>query len=487
MPRLTGGWRVSAAAAVLATLLAGCAGDQTGSLSPIMAIPTAELPKVTGLERSAERDHARLVASFGGEYRSAEAQRLVSEITARLVAATERPNDTYQVTILNSPAVNAFALPSGRLYVTRGLLALANDTSEVASVIAHEIAHVTLRHASARTELELKSALVSKVMADVLEDPVAGEMLRDNSRTALASFSRAQELEADQIAVRTLADAGYDPYGATRFLGSLGRVSGQASDGPTGASSADVLATHPGTPERMSLAQQAARRVSAPGRGEAERARFLAVLNGMTYGDDPADGAVRGRRFVHPRLGVAFEAPEGIVLENTSRAVIGASPDGSRRLLFDAIAVAADQGLDGVLRTTWNDAIEVGTIETISVNGKPAAIAASRGSDWAFRLAAVRVGGTTYRLVLAARPGDRGLDQAFRRTLDSLREVTPDEARALRPLRLQVAAAREGDTVEHLASRMGGVDRQLERFLMLNGLARGAMLRPGEPYKLVTE
>src|SRR5918994_7698344 len=149
--------------------------------------------------------------------------RLLGDITGKLVAATDRPDESYRVTILNSPVVNAFALPSGRLYVTRGLLALANDSAEAAAVLAHEIAHVTVRHASARSELEARSALVSRVVADVLDDPVAGAMVKDQSRFTMASFSRGQELEADQIGVRSLAKAGYDPYGASRFLAALGR------------------------------------------------------------------------------------------------------------------------------------------------------------------------------------------------------------------------------------------------------------------------
>ena len=471
---------------VLAALLAGCAGEPTGSLTPLGALSPAA-PLVTGLERSAEREHARLIAAFGGEYRSPEAQRLLSDITARLVPATDRPDEGYQITILDSPAVNAFALPSGRLYVTRGLLALANDAAEVAAVLAHEIAHVTVRHASARNELELRSALVSRVVVDVLNDPVAGAMVRDQSRVSMASFSRAQELEADQIGVRTLARAGYDPYGATRFLGSLGRASGLLAKTSAASSSTEMLSTHPSTPERTALALQAARRIGAPGIGEADRARYLKSLDGMTYGDDPADGIVRGRRFLHPRLGIAFEAPEGMMLENTSRAVVGASPDGGKRLLFDAVAAPEDQSLETVLQSTWNDAVETGSIENLSVNAHPAAIASSRGKDWTFRLAAIRVRGTTYRLVVAMRPSNADLEQVFRQTLDSVREVTPEEARDLRPLRLQVIAAREGDTVEGLASRMGGVDHPVERFMILNGLARTGPLEDGELYKVITE
>jgi predicted Zn-dependent protease len=482
MPRLSSAWRKGTVAALTAALLAGCAGDQTSSLVSMGALP-ADVPRITGLERSAEREHARLVAAFGGEYNAGAAQRVLSDITARLVAATDRPDESYRVTLLDSPAVNAFALPSGRLYATRGLLALANDTAEMAAVLAHEIAHVTVRHASARSELESRSALVSRVVADVLDDPVAGAMIKDQSRFTLASFSRGQELEADQIGVRTLARAGYDPYGASRFLAALGRASGTRAD----SASPDVLSTHPSTPERVSLATQAARRVGAPGLGEADRTRYLTALDGIAYGDDPADGTVRGRRFIHPRLGIAFEAPEGVALENTSRAVIGARQDGRLRFLFDALASQDEQSLEAVLRSTWNDAIETGSIDTLTVNGRPVAVAASRGKDWAFRLAAVRIGGTTYRFVLAAPPASADLERAFRQTLDSLREVTPNEARELRPLRLRIVTAREGDTVEGLAGAMSGVDRPLERFLALNGLARGTPVKAGDLYKVVTE
>ncbi|MFL5148334.1 MAG: M48 family metalloprotease, partial [Microvirga sp.] len=168
--------RVSAAAA-FALVLGACAADQTSSLlQPTTPLP-AGAPRLAGDERANEREHARLVAAFGGEYRAPEAKRLLGEVAARLVAATERPDERYEITILDSPAVNAFALPSGRLYVTRGLLALANDTSEIAAVLAHEIAHVTLRHASARSELALRSQLVSRVVSDVLNDPAAGATL----------------------------------------------------------------------------------------------------------------------------------------------------------------------------------------------------------------------------------------------------------------------------------------------------------------------
>jgi predicted Zn-dependent protease len=248
-----------------------------------------------------------------------------------------------------------------------------------------------------------------------------------------------------------------------------------------------MLSTHPSTPERISLALQAARRVGAPGLGEADRAGYLGALDGVAYGDDPADGVVRGRHFIHPRLGVAFEGPEGLTLENTSRAVVGSSVDGNRRLLFDAIATEDGQSLESVLQSTWNDALETGSIETLTVNGRPAAIAVLRNKDWAFRLAAISVGETTYRVVLAMRPSSPDLEPAFRQMLDSVRGVTAEEARALRPLHLRIVTARDSDTIETVASHMGGVDRPIERFMVLNGLRRGDPLGAGGSYKIVVE
>ena len=135
---------------------------------------------------------------------------MLTDVTNRLVMATDRPDEAFQVTILNSPVVNAFALPNGRLYVTRGLLALANDTSEVAAVLSHEIAHVTLRHASQRSELQARSDLIERVAENVLNDAEEAAMAQNQARSALASFSRAQELEADQTGVKVLARAGFD-------------------------------------------------------------------------------------------------------------------------------------------------------------------------------------------------------------------------------------------------------------------------------------
>ncbi len=457
---------------MLAALLAGCSG-----LNGDVSLP-ADAPRVIGPDR--DRDHVRLVRAFGGEGRAPQLQQILTDVTNRLVMATDRPDEAFQVTILNSPVVNAFALPNGRLYVTRGLLALANDTSEVAAVLSHEIAHVTLRHASQRSELQARSALIERVAENVLNDAEEAAMAQSQARSTLASFSRAQELEADQTGIKVLARAGFDPFGASRFLTALGR-SGTSSD----SSSPDRTASHPRTNERVARALQAARRAEVSG-GETGRLAYLTALDGLAYGDDPADGVVKGRRFIHSRLGVAFEAPESFTLENTSQAVLGSSADGERRLLFDAADTPDGQSLEDVLRSTWTDTIEPGSLTTGTVNGLPLVTALSNGKEWTFRLSAIRIGNTTYRLIMATR-GNRGeLEGIFQQTLNSVRQVQPEEAKRIRPLKLQVVAAQRGDTAQTLAARMP-VDRALERFLLLNGLDRNGPLTPGERYKIVVE
>ncbi|NEU10682.1 M48 family metalloprotease [Methylobacterium sp. BTF04] len=474
-------------APLVALSLSGCIADQTGGVvQPAVLRVPPEAPRTTGRERTAsDADHAKLVASFGGEYKAPATLKLLTEVTDRLVSATERPEETYAVTLLDSPVINAFALPNGRLYVTRGLLALASDTSEIAAVLAHEIAHVTLRHATARTELALRSQLVSKVVADVLNDPVTGAQLQSQSKFALARFSREQELEADGIGVRTLARAGYDPFGAGRFLHALNRTTAMKT-GTGMAGEPDMLATHPGTTERITLVTRAARLIGAPGLGVDERARYLAAIDGIAYGDNPGDGIVRGRRFLHPGLGIAFEVPDGFTIENTRNAVLGTTNEGSRRLLFDQVESHDGQGLEEVLKATWSDTIEAGSIENRMIGGNPAVTALSRGKDWTFRLAAIRVGETTFRMIMAAK-GATDPDVPFRRWTESLSTVNPAETKALRPLRIQVVTATPADTLDALARRMLTPDRALDRFLVLNGLERGATLRAGQGYKLVVE
>ncbi|WP_439496272.1 M48 family metalloprotease [Bosea sp. (in: a-proteobacteria)] len=473
---------------VPAFLLAGCLGEQSALLPPERPADSELAPRITAVQRASDREHLRLMAAFGGEYRAPNARALLGEVVARLAKAGEGQIGAYEITILNSPIVNAFALPNGRLYVTRGLLALANDTSEIASVLAHEIAHVTARHAVERAEAELESALVTQVVTQVLNDPAAGASVQAGSKLSLARFSRQQELTADQISVRNISRAGYDPYGAGRFLAALGRNTSfrnSAQGQSSGDKRLDILSSHPSTPERVAAVTASARQIGAPGIGERDAARWLAAIDGIAYGDDPSDGVVRGKRYVNSSLRIGFSAPEGFDLEAARDMVIGVSGNGAQALRFDSVTLKQGQTLESYVASGWIDGVETGPVENLDLAGHPAVLASGKGTDWTFRLAAIQAGNRVYRFILAARGGDP--ERPMRAVLDSFRMLTPGEAQAARPLQLRLVSATAGDTPATLAARMAAQDRALELFLLLNGLDRNSRLTPGQRYKIVSE
>src|SRR5712691_3871812 len=459
-------WRSVAGSLALALVLAGCAAS--GRFDPQVVAALPEPAKQAEASPAAQREHQRILAAYGGTYQDARVEALIAKTVERLVAASERPDLHYSVTLLNSASVNAFAL--------------ANDNAELASVLAHEMAHVIARHAAIREDQVKQAALVSRVATDVFNDPQMGAL-------ALATFSRAQELEADGIGVGISSRAGFDPYGAVRFLNALGR---NAELKPQSGSSADprsldFLSSHPATPERVKITQANARQYSAPGSGERDRAAYLASIDGLVYGEDPSEGFVRGRRFIHPRLGFTFLAPSGFVLDNTAQAVLGVNQGGGEALRLDVVQVPVEQSLADYLASGWIENIDHGSIESTSINGFPAATAIARGEEWTFRLYALRFGSDVYRFIFASKQQSPEIDRAFRDAVASFRRMTLAEIETARPLRLKIVTVKPGDTPEHLAARMAIPDRALDRFLVLNGLQPGQALKSGEQVKLVVE
>jgi len=470
--------------AALIALLAGACALTPGSREIFLPDP----PKLTESAPQGLREHQRVLAAYGGSYEDPKLQALLTRVANRLVAASERPQVTYKVTILNSPAVNAFALPTGQLYVTRGLLGLANDSSELASVVSHEIAHVIARHADTREEQARRAELVNNVVNDVLSDPQDGAMALARSKLALASFSRAQEFEADGIGVGIAARSGYDPFGAARFLTSMGRNADFRSVGHSRDNRPlDFLSSHPATPERVKSARNSARQLATPGPSERDKATYLASLDGLVYGEDPIDGFVRGRRFLHPKLGFTFTAPDGFSLDNTAQAVLGLKDNGNQALRLDVVKVPAEQTLIEYLNSGWIENIEAGSVEELSLNGFPAATATAKGEQWTFRLYAIRFGSEVYRFIFAAKTRTPEIERSFRDSVATFRRLSATEAQQAKPLRIKIVTVRAGDTVERLASRMALIDRQVERFRVLNGLEPGDRVKAGEQVKIVVE
>ena len=370
--------RLWAAQALLCLSLGLAACGDMGRLQVATPTPTP-VPKpihTVAQTPAAEREHERILASYGGSYDDPHLEGLITKIVDRLVAASDRPDQAYKVTILNSGAVNAFALPTGQLYVTRGLIALASDSSELSSVLSHEMAHVLAKHAAIREDQARQAAIVTRVVTDMSSDPELTALALAKTKLTMASFSRIQEFEADDMGVGISARAHFDPYGAARFLTSMERNAelkvGKSSFDPR---TQDFLSSHPATPERIERAQTTARQYTSPENSERDREEYLAAIDNIVYGEDPSEGFVRGRRFLHPKLGFTFQAPENFTLDNTAQAVIGVREGGAQAMRFDVVRVPAEQSLGDYLNSGWMENVDKASTEDITVNGFPAASA----------------------------------------------------------------------------------------------------------------
>jgi predicted Zn-dependent protease len=468
-----------------ALLLAGCNALMAPDGGPTAAVFSDGVSR-SGTERIDTEEHSRIVAAYGGVYHDDKLVQALVPTVSRIVAASDRPDQSYRITILNAPAVNACALPGGYLYVTRGLLALANESSEVAAVLAHEMAHVTANHAIERQNKARNALIVSRVVTDVLNHDDGGRLALASSQRSLASFSRQQELEADAMGVKTIGRAGYDPFAATRFLESMERFAVYRASLIMQDNRPDFLSSHPSTPERVDFAAQAARQFGAPGIGDIDRDRYLDGIDGMIFGDDPSQGFVRERSFVHPALGVGFTVPEGFVIDNTNDAVLATGADGTA-LRFDAVALASGTELGDYLKSGWVNGLDDSSVRSFSVNRLQAASATAEAKGWSFEIAVIRVGNSaTYRFIFANELPTPEFKQAAQATVDSFRTLSDSEISGLKPLTIKVVKAGIADSEATMVRKMHGVDRPRELFRAINDLEPGR-IKPGTKVKIVTD
>ncbi|ESZ68935.1 metalloprotease [Mesorhizobium sp. L103C119B0] len=438
------------------------------------------------LAELAKAQHPRILATYGGEYSDPKLERMVAKVVGSLTVVSANPTQTYRITILNSPNVNAFALPGGYLYVTRGLLALANDSAELAAVIAHEMGHVTANHGLQRQQLEAEEGLATKVVSDVLGDSPTAKQALIRGKLRLAQFSRNQELEADAIGIKSIGEAGYDPYAAGRFLQSMSAYTDFRSISGATDASLDFLATHPNTPQRIDLAQRHARQFGAPGIGTRDRDSFLAGIDGLLYGDTPEEGYVRGQTFLHPGLGVSFTVPDGFIIDNSAAAVTATGP-GDMAIRFDGVSIDKDRALTDYIRSGWVAGLDETSVRQETIDGNEAATAHAGADGWQFDIAVIRAGGQVYRLLTAAPSASTTLDPVARSVSSSFRVLSPAEKAALKPLHIRVVTVQAGQTMGTLSAQMVGVDRKLDLFRVLNAMSPGASVSAGDKVKIVTD
>ncbi len=466
--------------------LSACTTNPATGERQFTALMSPEQEKSVGAEQ-----HKQVMDEFGGPYDNPAIQAYVDKIGQRLAANTERPDVRYTFTVLDSDIVNAFALPGGYVYVTRGLMALANNEAQLAGVIGHEIGHVTARHSAERYSRGTL-AQVGAVLATVLGGAEVGQLAQQGAAGVLAGWSRGQELEADSLGIRYMAGSGFAPTEMSSFLATMGRhaqLQALLAGKPGAADQFSYLQTHPPTGERVEQAAAAAKQ-RAPQDWETDGAAYLRTIDGMLYGDSPKNGYVRGQVFAHPSLGFRFEVPEGFRLLNGQSNVTAIAPDGKTLMVFDGAPGQGARNPAEFIAGVWAPNAPLSGTQTLTIDGLPAATAITpvntRSGQVNARLVAIRWDADSYYRFLFVTPTlSPAADRAFQDTATSFRRLTSADRAGLRPYRLRVVQVRAGETVEDLARRMPFRDYPEERFRVLNDIAPGTPLRPGQLVKLV--
>jgi len=450
--------------------------------------------------QEAARQHPQVVAEFGGAETGPRAAYV--EGVGRKIASysgTANAGQVYHFTTLNSAVENAFAVPGGYVYITRQLMGIMNDESELAFAIGHETGHIAANHHQRRKSAATTNSILGvlgSVLGAVVGGNVFGNMISQSaqqfSKMRFLSFGRDQEYQADVLGIRYMTAAGYDPGGSATMLAQLTRTSALEArlQGDRNRSTPEWASTHPLSENRMAQATQIARQTGRTGQGIRNRDVFLDQLRGVIVDDDPAQGVIDGRSFTHPDLGMQFSVPTGYMMQNGTRAVSIQGTGGQAEFSGGRFNGGIDNYIYRVIQqlTEGKVQLQMGPVQRTTINGLPASYVTARANSSS---GAIDVGvfayqwsADTYYHFLTLTRGGQGLSP-FGSMFNSLRRITPAEAAAIRPRVIDVVTVRQGDSIQGLASRMAYRDFQIDRFLALNGLNANSPLRPGQKVKLV--
>ncbi|GAA4040068.1 M48 family metalloprotease [Sphingomonas rosea] len=447
--------------------------------------------------QEAQQQNAAVIQEFGGAETGARGA-YVEQIGRRVgVQSGVNPNQ-LRYTTLNSAVENAFAVPGGYIYITRQLMGLMNDEAELAFVLGHETGHVAANHAQARQQATQRNsiggilgAIVGSVIGGGIGN-VIGQLAQQGSQLNTLRFSRAQETDADRLGIGYIMRAGYDPGASVTMLQALGRATALEArvQGQDTRSTPEWASTHPLTETRVAQASQMARQTGRVGTGLRNRDAFLNQVDGVFVDDDPAQGVIEGRTFIHPDLRLSFTVPVGYLMQNGTDAVSIQGSAGQAQFTGGRYNGSLQTFISQRLQELTGGQTQIQLVDQnrTQVNGIPVEYVIGRAQT-SSGIVDVSVfayafdQNSAYAFTMLTR-GGQGIG-AFQSMVNSLRRISAQEAASIRPRVIDVYTVRAGDTVQSLAGRMAYRNFQVERFLSLNGLAANARLVPGQRVKLV--
>ncbi|MBB4075733.1 putative Zn-dependent protease [Bartonella fuyuanensis] len=440
--------------------------------------------------------HPRILQMYGGAYYDAKLERLLAKIIRKLTIASHKTHQSYSVTILNSESVNAFALPNGSIYITRGMLALANNSSEVAAILAHEIAHIRANHGILRLQKEIELKMANHISARLPSS--IGKKLHTpiQNKQQLAQFSRNQELEADSLALEMLQQAGYDPFASPHFLQTMAAYSAFSHISGTPNASLDFLASHPTTPQRIQLAIEKARKISKENSKTTNHDSFLKSIDGMIFGGSLSAGFVRGNQFIHPQLRITFSVPTNFTIEHSGHTVWASGPD-KIAIRFDAIPYSAEISASDYLKSGWIIGLDQSSIRPITIQGfthqefqSPNLLGAhahATNEQWKFDVVVILFNNHIFRFLTAAPYNFQNFSEIAQKTVESFHILSPSQLKKLKPLKIRVIRVKPGENVANLANKMQHTPNKEKLFRILNGLSPTQTLNAGTEVKIITE
>jgi predicted Zn-dependent protease len=317
----------------------------------------------------------QVMATFG-EYPDVRLQSFVQKEGLDMAKICHRPNLEYHIKVVDSPVVNAFAIPGGYVYLTRGILAQLNNEAELAGVIGHEMGHITARHSVSQQTKQTLGQLV------LIGGMIASEKFAQYAQTAMQgmqllflSFSRSDEREADRLGVEYSSKVGYDAHQMAEFFNVLNKMSMASSQGgvPT------FLSTHPDPGDRYVTVNKDATewqtKLALP-EYKVNQDSYFKLIDGIVYGEDPRQGYVDGNVFYHPELKFKYSFPAGWKLENTPLQVTMSPQDGKALMIF---TLSQQKTLQAAADTTLATiGLKLQSSNKLTVNGMPALVTLSQ-------------------------------------------------------------------------------------------------------------
>jgi predicted Zn-dependent protease len=477
-----------AATAVVALTIAACATNPATGKKELSLMSEAQEIE---LGKQADADVRREM----GMYEDAELSRYVETIGMRLARASQRPNLPWRFAIVDEPAINAFALPGGFIYVTRGILPFLDNESELAGVLGHEVGHVTARHSAQQYTKATTAGLGVTLLSIFVPE---ARPFQNLTETALGlmflKYGRDDELEADRLGVDYTAKAGWNPRGVGGMLETLSRLD-EADGSRRGVP--NWLSTHPAPADRVEKVQAYIAQAGVPaGTGGAPEsdAEFLRHVDGIVYGDSPHQGIIRGNAFLHPDLRLAIEFPRGWEIQNTKSQVLAKAPEQNDFMLLQLVPNPSGS-LEQVARGSMaNAGFQQLNGERAQVNGLDAYVGTYQGQMQGLgnvvTLAAHIVHGrNVYLFAGIAPPNDfQSVQGQFSTSIRSFRQLSAQEAANIRPNLLDIYTVRQGDTWESILQRSGQASgMKASTLAIMNDYEPNQPPRPGDRIKIVVE